>query len=191
MIRTVLRLIDQLMGWRSRFSKSVSVGVATQLEWRRLRNVAGNELRIGNGSIINAMITFEDKNGVVSIGDRCFIGRSDLICYGAIRIGNDVIISWGVTFVDHNSHAINWEDRSSDVAEWANGRKCWKNVAHAPIIIEDKVWIGFGVSVLKGVTIGEGAVVGARSVVTKDVPRYTVVAGNPAKVVRNLHGSGE
>jgi acetyltransferase-like isoleucine patch superfamily enzyme len=184
--RTVIRLIDQLMGWRSRWSKSVSVGTATQLEWRRLRNVSGNQLRIGNDSIINATITFEAKSGIVSIGDRCFIGRSDIVCYRRIQIGNDVIISWGVTLVDHDSHGINWEDRRNDVAEWARGRKYWNNVAHGQITIEDKVWIGFDVSILKGVTIGEGAVVGACSVVTKDVAPYTIVAGNPARVIRNL-----
>jgi galactoside O-acetyltransferase len=57
---------------------------------------------------------------------------------------------------------------------------------HSPIIIEDKVWIGFDVSVLKGVTIGERAVIGACSVVTKDIPPYTVAVGNPARAVKNL-----
>ena len=61
---------------------------------------------------------------------------------------------------------------------------------HAPITIEDKVWIGFGVNILKGVTIGEGAVIGACSVVTKDIPPYAVAVGNPARVVRNLKDPG-
>lgn len=55
-----------------------------------------------------------------------------------------------------------------------------------PIVIEDKAWIGFDSTILKGVTIGEGSVVGAKSVVTRNVDPYTVVAGNPAKVVRKL-----
>jgi acetyltransferase-like isoleucine patch superfamily enzyme len=54
------------------------------------------------------------------------------------------------------------------------------DVASKPVLIEDDVWIGFGAAVLKGVTVGRGAVVAARSVVTKDVPPYSVVAGNPA-----------
>jgi galactoside O-acetyltransferase len=185
-----LQLVDQLMGWKSRFSKSVSVGAATRLKWRRLRNASGNQLRIGDNSIINASITFEERDGVVSIGDRCFIGRSDLICYRGIQIGDDVIISWGVTVVDHDSHAIDWSQRSGDVAAWAKGRKCWTDVMHAPITIEDKVWVGFGVSILKGVTIGEGSVIGACSVVTNDVPPYTVAAGNPARVIRSLKEFG-
>jgi acetyltransferase-like isoleucine patch superfamily enzyme len=185
-----LQLVDLLIGWQCRFSKSVSVGTATRLEWRRVRNVSGNQLRIGSNSIISASITFEEKDGVVSIGDRCFIGRSDLVCYRGIQIGDDVIISWGVTVVDHDSHAIDWNQRSNDVADWAKGRKCWANVMHAPVTIENKVWIGFDVSILKGVTIGEGSVIGACSVVTNDIPPYTVAAGNPARVIRSLKDLG-
>jgi acetyltransferase-like isoleucine patch superfamily enzyme len=184
--RSLFRLLDQLMGWRSRLSGAVSMGASTRLEWRRLRNVTGNRLRIGSNAIINATIQFENQGGEVSIGDRCFIGRSDLICYEGIRIGDDVIMSWGVTVVDHDSHALAWEGRRNDVLDWAQGRKCWDEVAHGKVAIEDKVWIGFNVSILKGVTIGEGAVIGSCSVVTKDVAPYTLCAGNPARPIRNL-----
>jgi galactoside O-acetyltransferase len=53
-------------------------------------------------------------------------------------------------------------------------------------VIQDKVWIGFGASILKGVTVGEGAVIGAQAVVTRDVAPYTVVAGNPARIIRHI-----
>jgi galactoside O-acetyltransferase len=91
--------------------------------------------------------------------------------------------------VDHDSHALDWNERASDVADWAGGRKDWARVRRASVVIEDKTWIGFGACILKGVRVGEGAVVGAMSVVTRDVPAYTVVAGNPARVVRKLRGS--
>ncbi|TIX81133.1 MAG: hypothetical protein E5V27_17290 [Mesorhizobium sp.] len=68
----------------------------------------------------------------------------------------------------------------------ASGQKNWSDVGIAPVTIEENVWIGFGVTILKGVTIGKGAVVGAASVVTKDVEPFTVVAGVPAKKVRDL-----
>ena len=108
-----------------------------------------------------------------------------------ISIGADVLISWGCTLVDHDSHSLQWKDRAEDVARWRAGyqsagwtgaaaTKDWTHVPTAPIHIGDKAWIGFGVTVLRGVTIGEGAIVGARSVVTADVPPWTVAVGTPA-----------
>jgi galactoside O-acetyltransferase len=122
----------------------------------------------------------------VSIGDRCFIGASVLVCHTNITLGDDVVISWGVTIVDHDSHSLNWDERKNDILDWAQGRKDWSHVAIAPVHIERRAWIGFGVSIMKGVRIGEGAVIGAGSVVTRDVPAYCVAAGNPARVVRQL-----
>ena len=88
--------------------------------------------------------------------------------------------------LDHDSHSIDWEKRCNDVHDWNNGQKNWKHIANAPVVVGDKAWIGFNVSILKGVTIGEGAVIGACSVVTRDIPAYAVAVGNPARVVRRL-----
>ena len=102
-----------------------------------------------------------------------------------------MIISWGVTIVDHDSHALDWNARQDDVVAWARGIKRWEEVSIAPVTVCSRAWIGFGATLLKGVTIGSGAVVGANAVVTRDVPALTVVAGNPARVVRRLAGSEE
>jgi acetyltransferase-like isoleucine patch superfamily enzyme len=64
--------------------------------------------------------------------------------------------------------------------------KDWSTVEIRPVTISDKVWIGFNSLILCGVTIGEGAVIGAGSVVTNDIPAWTVAAGNPARVIRNI-----
>ena len=184
--RSLVSLIDSVLGWRSRSCGAVSVGQGATIAWRRIRRVAGNHLSIGNESIIHADISFEERGGEVRIGSRTFIGRSNLVCYRKLIIGDDVIMSWGVTIVDHDSHSIDWTKRRNDVTEWGRGCKAWDNVAHAPVTIADKVWIGFNVSVLKGVTIEEGAVVGACSVVTRDIPAYSLAAGNPARVIRTL-----
>jgi acetyltransferase-like isoleucine patch superfamily enzyme len=122
----------------------------------------------------------------IAIGCNTFIGYSLLASASCIEVGNDVLISWGCNIVDHNSHAIGWAQRKQDVKDWYHDRKDWSPVVVKPVRINDKAWLGLNVIVLKGVEIGEGAVVAAGSVVTKNVPPWTVVAGNPAKVIREI-----
>lgn len=151
---------------------------------------------IGNKGIINAHFVFESEKGEVIIGDNVHLGGVTFISRNKIEIQNDVTMAWGIVLYDHNSHSIFWEERKNDNHQCYddylnyNGNnvvnKDWSFVQDKPIIIESKVWIGFDVTILKGVTIGEGAVIGAKSVVTKDVEPWTVVAGNPAVVVKYL-----
>jgi acetyltransferase-like isoleucine patch superfamily enzyme len=118
-----------------------------------------------------------------------------LICRESIRIGSQVTIAWDCTLYDHNSHSMDWRERVADteqqLADIEAGRnfiqnKNWSTVKSRGIVIDDRAWLGFGVTVLNGVRIGEGAIVGARSVVREDVPPWTVVYGNPAVPVRTL-----
>jgi acetyltransferase-like isoleucine patch superfamily enzyme len=186
MLGRMITIADSVWGWAVRRQGGVQVGQGTRMVWRRISGARDNHLTVGDGSIVLANIRFEESGGRLAIGDRSFIGKSDLVCYRSVEIGNDVIMSWGVTITDHDSHSLDWQQRNNDVSEWHEGRKDWTHVAHAPVTIKDKVWIGFNVSILKGVTIGEGAVVGAGSVVTRDVAPYSVVAGNPARLIRML-----
>jgi acetyltransferase-like isoleucine patch superfamily enzyme len=187
--RVLTTLIDSLLGWKARLSGAVQVGRGTTVAWRRLKRMSGNQLSVGEDSIIHADISFEESGGKIQIGSRTFIGRSDLVCYRSLIIGDDVIMSWGITIVDHDSHSIEWKERQNDVLDWGKGQKNWQHIAHAPVVIGNKAWIGFNVSILKGVTIGEGAVIGACSVVTRDIPPCSMAVGNPAKVVRSLSPS--
>ncbi|WP_028351362.1 acyltransferase [Bradyrhizobium murdochi] len=191
MRRILIGLIDTILGWKSRLSGAVSIGRGSTIAWRRIRRAAGNALSVGEDSIVHADISFEETGGKIQIGSRTFIGRSHLICYRSLSIGDDVIMSWGITIVDHDSHSVDWIDRRNDVRDWRAGRKDWEKIAHAPVVVSNRAWIGFNVSVLKGVTIGEGAAIGACSVVTRDVPPYTLVAGNPARVIRTLSSPPE
>jgi acetyltransferase-like isoleucine patch superfamily enzyme len=186
MIGRVSRLLGALEGVVARRSGRVKLGQGSVVRWRRLRACGTGQLSIGERSMVLCRIDFDSPAGRVLIGDRCYLGSSHLVCHTSITIGNDVIMSWGVTVVDHNSHSLNWAERAQDVNDWMQGRKSWTHVKVAPVVIADKVWIGFGATILKGVTVGEAAVVGACSVVTHDVPSYCVVAGNPATVVRKL-----
>lgn len=168
----------------------ISVGPNSMIRWWALRGSGTGRILVGADTMLRCRINFDHECGEVKIGDRCFLGSSHLVCHTAITIGNDVIMSWGVTVVDHDSHALAWEDRSRDIGDWMQGIKNWDKVVVAPVTIEDKAWIGFGASILKGVTVGEGAVIGANAVVTKSVPPYCVVAGNPARVVKRLSRVG-
>ena len=147
-------------------------------------------LTVGDDCVINAKIQMADCQ--FKIGDRVFINDSSFIAINGITIGNDVLISWGCQFIDNNSHSLVSADRVKELATLkqkiedgtiANDTD-YSKVGQAPIVIKDKAWIGFNVIVMKGVTIGEGAVVAAGSVVTKDVPDYAVVGGNPATVIK-------
>lgn len=160
---------------------------------------AGHEDRvyveIGERCIIGAEFRFESLQGRVKIGSNTHIGDAKFICHTAITVGNDVTMAWGITLYDHDSHSTDWEYRKHDNEQCYSDymttgcivtNKDWSHVKTAPIVIEDKVWIGMDVLVLNGVTIGEGSVVAARSVVTRDVPPYSLVAGNPARVIKSL-----
>lgn len=152
----------------------------------RIKGSKQSSLFIDDKSLVMGSVYFEKPDAVLRIGKRSFIGRSIISVAKKVTIGNDVMISWGVTLADHNSHSIRFTERALDVADWAMGKKIWDNVKTNEIKICDKSWIGFNSIILKGVTIGEGAIVGAGSVVTKDVPPWTIVAGNPAKIIREL-----
>ena len=113
-----------------------------------------------------------DYGKPVTIGKGCFIQQ----CYtffgrGGITIGNDVFIGPKVNLITIN-HDPDPDNRSATY-----GR---------PIVIEDKVWIGINSTILPGVKIGYGAIIGAGSVVTKDVPAMTIVAGNPARIIKTI-----
>lgn len=151
-------------------------------------------LKIGENSNIQGNFVVESEKGLISIGNRTFIGGGTFICTKEIEIGNDVMFSWGCTVVDNNSHSAKWNERKNDVLDWKKGLdenkigayKDWSNVKEDKVTIKDKAWIGFNSIILKGVTIGEGSIVGAGSVVTKDIPDWSIVGGNPAKVIREI-----
>lgn len=149
----------------------------------------------GKDNMLDCQILFESGKGHVLIGDRVYIGNSKIICRSNIEFGNNIFVAWGVYFYDHDSHSMDFRLRQKDILQQLedhrNGdpfikNKDWSVVNTAPIKIGDNAWIGMNSIILKGVTIGTGGIVGAGSVVTKDVDPWTVVAGNPAKLIRQL-----
>lgn len=151
---------------------------------------------IGEKCLIKAEFIFESLNGIIKIGNNVHLGQVRFISRTSIIIGNDVTMAWGITIYDHDSHSVYWSNRKNDNNQCYHDykkfnnkviNKKWDSVVSKPIVINDKVWIGFDVTILKGVNIGEGAIIGAKSVVTKDVPAWTIVAGNPAVIVKKIN----
>jgi len=167
--------------------KKMKLANNTDIDWRNMRGAGHGHLTIGTNSIIKCKFSFDRPEGKITVGNNTYIGKSHIISSSEISIADDVIISWGVTIVDHDSHSIYWEYRKYDIRDWKLGLKSWNNINTKPINISNKVWIGFGVSILKGVSIGEGCVIAANSVVTKDVPPYSIVAGNPAQIIKYIN----
>jgi acetyltransferase-like isoleucine patch superfamily enzyme len=133
--------------------------------------------------------------GCITIGRHSYIGGRTLIeAMTSIRIGDDVAISHDCYLLDSNSHPTSPAIRQATLREFANTRRNVERPAEtdsAPIEIESNVWIGFNSIILKGVTVGRGSIVACGSVVTSNVPRFSIVAGNPARVVKALRNDLE
>ena len=124
--------------------------------------------------------------GKIVIGDWCYVGPAAKIwSMSSVYIGNRVFVSHGVQIFDNNSHSLSASERHERYRELrVKGQHlCREQVKTQPVVVENDVWIGFNVAILKGVTIGRGAIIGACSVVVDDIPPFTIVVGNPARQV--------
>jgi acetyltransferase-like isoleucine patch superfamily enzyme len=185
-LRTLLkRLIYGNRPVQTGILASFDVHPTAKFNRERLNPVSGCALSIGEGSMVEGPIIFERPNAEIVVGKRSFV-KGSLIASTKIEIGDDVLVAWNVTIVDHDSHSISFSKRARDVHDWMAGSKDWTHVNSRPVYICNKSWIGFNSIVLKGVRIGEGAVVGAGSVVTKEVDPWTVVVGNPARCIKEI-----
>lgn len=125
-------------------------------------------------------------NGVVIMHEHSKIGHTtQLLCVNRIEIGAYTAVADNTTICDNNNHPISPSFRKQmRLTPVGDDMRMWKHSANAPIIIGENCWIGAGVRICKGVTIGDNSIVAACSVVTKDVPANSIVAGNPAKIVK-------
>lgn len=145
------------------------------------------KIRIGNQSHIYGELHVFGYGGEIIMGKRCFVGEGTRIWSGnRIVIGDDVLISHNVNIVDTNSHEIDYLERAAGFEKIVTeGHPVGPvKINTAPIIIGDNVWINFNCIILKGVNIGNGAIIGAGTIVTKDVPAFALVAGTPARIIK-------
>lgn len=146
-------------------------------------------VRIGRGSTVYLGTMFDvGPHGRVQIGNFSLINGAWFICDAAIEIGDYALISWNVVFMDTYRVALDARQRRRQLRKvpTSRPRRLLADAPAKPIRIGRNAWIGFDCVVLPGVTIGDGSIVGARSVVAGDVPPFTLVAGNPARVIRKI-----
>lgn len=142
-----------------------------------------------DGLYLMAWEQFGDKQFTpkISIGSHCHFGAyNNITCCDKIIIGEGALTGKWVTITDnnHGSYATNDED---SVYEWKNKAPVSRRIhCKGPVIIGKNVWIGDKATILSGVTIGDGAVIAANSVVTKNIPAYSIACGNPAKILKQL-----
>lgn len=140
-------------------------GIHLELHADSILKIAGVSI-FGYGSSICVY-----PNAELSFGNNTYLaGNAVIKCSKSVNIGNDCAISWNVTIMDSDFHSWSIEGEKREISQ--------------AVYIEDNVWIGNNVIILKGVTIGRGSIIGAGSVVTKSVPPNTLVAGNPARILR-------
>ena len=148
----------------------------------RKRVSIGNYVVIGKQSVIEAIYRYHGQElpSKIVIGDHCSIGEyNHITAVNNLIIGNGLLTGRRVLSSNNNHGDFTMKDLKNRPEER-------KITSKGDLVIEDNVWIGEGASILGHVRIGEGAVVAANSVVTKDVPPYTLVAGVPAKVVKSI-----
>ncbi len=153
------------------------------------RLIGGNYIRIGNRTKIGdyAVITAWDRirdfnfSPAIIIGANCNIGEyCHITCINKIQIGDGCLTGRWVTITDNSHGECKFiEELSQPPLE----RKC---VSKGEVIIGENVWIGDKATILPNVTIGDGVIVAANAVVTKSVPPYCVVGGNPAKIIKQI-----
>ncbi len=167
----------------------VEAGAVVYKSARIINNRASvDAIMVGSHSHIKGELLTFAHGGQIKIGTYCFVGEGARIWSAElIQIGDRVLISHGVNIYDNDTHPVSPLLRHQQFKSIISGAHPLDiDLKEKPVFIEDDVLIGSSATILKGVTIGEGAVVGAGSVVTRDVPPYTIVAGNPARVIREI-----
>lgn len=151
-------------------------GKGSIIRWRTRMDVFPfNQFILGNKSIIEDFVTVNNGVGNVIIGERTIIGIGNTII-GPVTVGNDVMLAQNIVVsgMNHGYEDINLPpSRQKDICK--------------QIVIEDEVWIGANSVITAGVSIGKHSIIGAGSVVTKNIPPFCIAVGNPAKVIKSYN----
>jgi acetyltransferase-like isoleucine patch superfamily enzyme len=163
--------------------------VETSFSFYLFRSQVPRAVKYGRGASTYLGTMFDvGPAGRVELGDYALVHGARIICDAEVIIGDYALISWNVVFMDTYRLPLEARERRKELERVPAHplRVAAATVPAQSIRVERNVWIGFDACVLPGVTIGEGSIVGAKSVVTQNVPPFTVVAGNPARTIRRL-----
>ncbi len=159
--------------------KNFRIGKEVKIQNHRYIEI-GNNVGIGKHSYLLPCVQYAGikYSPKIKIGSNVWLGiRTSIACIDEVIIGNDVLFAGHVHITDH-SHG--YEDIKVSI-------KNQPLISKGKIIIEDQCWLGFSCEILSGVNIGKHSIVAARAVVTKDVPPYSIVAGNPARIIKQYN----
>ena len=165
------------------------VNLETTYSFLHYRSQLREGLRLGHGSTFYLGTMFDiGPGGHVSVGRYALVHGAWIICDAKVEIGDYALISWNVVIMDTYRAPCDPQARRRELERVPShpSRRLLAKTHTRPVRIGRNSWIGFDCCLLPGVTIGEGAIVGARSVVVEDVPPYTLAAGNPARVIRAI-----
>lgn len=172
----------------SLFEENAHVGKGCKLGPNAWCLSAEKRITLGRGVICRGILRCDiSGEGEIVIGEDAYIG-DDVIIFSSARVsvGTRTLIAQGVEVFDNDTHPLDPQMRWQDFQFIRGKIKEKPPVPKAPVEIGDDCWLGSGAFIGKGVSIGAGSVVAARSVVTHSVPPRTLVAGNPARVIRQL-----
>ena len=186
-----IRNIDRRRCWKrlGQFDLPSSSSVLANVAFGPFVDSKTNTLIVGESSLLRGVVTFARNDSSLVVGNNTAInGATSFSIADRVEVGNNVLISYECMIMDHDGHSADPDIRKSDLPDLLEGRpKAWGPVKIAPVKIEDSAWIGARSIILKGVTVGQGAIVAAGSVVTKSVAPFVIVAGNPAREVGKIN----
>jgi acetyltransferase-like isoleucine patch superfamily enzyme len=166
-----------------------SAYVETTFSFLLFRSERADGATIGPGASTYLGTMFDvGQHGRVSLGDYALVHGARILCEAEVAIEDYALVSWNVVLMDSYRVPVDPVARREVVRRVPDAvpRRIEPALPGRPVRVGRASWIGFDSCVMPGVTIGEGAVVGARSVVFADVEPFTIVAGNPARLVRRL-----
>ncbi len=168
-LTAVQRLQREVRGRRLARQVQGGEGLRAERDVRVVRLSPSGTVVLGRDVLLaeGVRLHLRDAGARLEIGDGSFLNyRTEVIAHERVTIGRGCLLAWDVQVLDSDSHRIDGAPHT------------------APVVLGDRVWIGCRATVLKGVTVGDGAIVAAGSVVTRDVPPQALVGGNPARVLR-------